>query len=395
MIELFVKGQSLTLATPVVAADSRRYLTARVRFTDGRWDGLSKWLHFKCGETVYDLLLDECGRITEDDRLNLTAGEWTVYLTGVGENTRATTVPVLLTVKESGLVDAPLHEIPMSVAEQLAYLVDLALREIRALQTNTGLLIRGFKPDEETLALEVPDPQPGEAYAVGEAAPYDVFLWDSTEQRWVNAGPLVQTAAQGRQGVTFTPAVDAEGNLSWVNDGERENPEPVNLMGPTGERGEQGPAGKSAYESAAEAGYEGDEEAFLAALARLPEHAARHLPDGPDPITVRTGNLADGAVTAKKLAAGAVSQVYHAELSAQGWQGSAAPYTQTVSISGLLAADTPVVDLEMSGTLSADKRRAEDYSGLYRAVTAKNALTVYAFRKPTAALPLRLLCVRR
>lgn len=53
--------------------------------------------------------------------------------------------------------------------------------------------------------------------------------------------------ADGANGATFTPAVDAEGNLTWTNDGGRENPESVNLKGPRGEQGEQGAAGADGY----------------------------------------------------------------------------------------------------------------------------------------------------
>lgn len=48
------------------------------------------------------------------------------------------------------------------------------------------------------------------------------------------------------KGATFTPAVSEDGVLSWTNDGWLENPEPVNVKGPQGERGlqgEQGPHG--------------------------------------------------------------------------------------------------------------------------------------------------------
>jgi hypothetical protein len=38
----------------------------------------------------------------------------------------------------------------------------------------------------------------------------------------------------GKDGATFTPNVDDEGNLSWTNNGELENPEVVNLKGPEG-----------------------------------------------------------------------------------------------------------------------------------------------------------------
>lgn len=47
----------------------------------------------------------------------------------------------------------------------------------------------------------------------------------------------------GESGATFTPAVDAEGNLSWSNDRGLENPAAVNIRGPKGDRGEAGPEG--------------------------------------------------------------------------------------------------------------------------------------------------------
>ena len=50
MMEFYVSGQSLKFFTPVIAADSLNYLTARVNFTDEHWDGCSKWLHFRRGE---------------------------------------------------------------------------------------------------------------------------------------------------------------------------------------------------------------------------------------------------------------------------------------------------------------------------------------------------------
>ena len=50
----------------------------------------------------------------------------------------------------------------------------------------------------------------------------------------------------GRDGVTFTPSVSEDGDLSWTNDGGLANPETVNLKGPkgdTGAKGDPGPAG--------------------------------------------------------------------------------------------------------------------------------------------------------
>lgn len=41
-------------------------------------------------------------------------------------------------------------------------------------------------------------------------------------------------------GATFIPSLDAEGNLSWTNNGGLTNPPTVNIRGPQGVRGNQG-----------------------------------------------------------------------------------------------------------------------------------------------------------
>ena len=47
----------------------------------------------------------------------------------------------------------------------------------------------------------------------------------------------------GANGTTFTPSVDNEGNLSWTNDGNLDNPETKNIRGPKGDKGDTGPKG--------------------------------------------------------------------------------------------------------------------------------------------------------
>lgn len=48
----------------------------------------------------------------------------------------------------------------------------------------------------------------------------------------------------GENGVTFTPSVDNEGNLSWTNNGNLDNPETKNIKGPKGDKGDAGPKGE-------------------------------------------------------------------------------------------------------------------------------------------------------
>lgn len=411
MIEFYVSGQNLRIYTPVIAADSLNYLTVQVWFLGREWDGYTRWAHFRRGEgpgaEVYDLILDRDDRITEDRSLNLTCGEWTVYLTGVRDGGRLTTAPVIVTVKESGLVDAPLHEMPLSVAEQIAndasraLAVALGLREDASAgrfngRDGTSFVIAGYFVSAAALAAAVRDPEPGAAYAVGAAAPYDIYIWDGVGRRWVNNGAIQGARGEtGAAGATFRPIVDADGNLSWVNDGGLENPAAQNIRGPAGRDGAAGPPGAGAYETAVDAGFQGTEATFNAALAAMPAHAARHLPGGADPLTVRTGNLEDGAVTAEKLGDGAVSAAYTATLAPNAWQGAQAPYTQTVAVPGLRAADTPVVDAALSGVYAEDRALLEDFGRLYRAAAAQDSLTVYALSRPAGAVPLRILCIRK
>lgn len=100
----------------------------------------------------------------------------------------------------------------------------------------------------------------------------------------------------GSSGVTFTPSVSPDGELSWDNDGGLENPDPVNIKGPKGDSGNTpfigengnwwigetdtgvtttGPAGdpgkpgadgKSAYQIAVDNGFDGTEQEWLESL---------------------------------------------------------------------------------------------------------------------------------
>lgn len=418
MMEFYVSGQSLKMFTPVTAADSLRYLTAQFHFTGDEWDGYTRWAHFRKGETVYDIALDGDDRITEEDALNLTAGEWEIYLTGTKDTARLTTVVVILTVKESGLIDAPLHVLPQSVAEQIDAKAAQALLTAQAVKAaadagkfngrdGKSFEIKGYYANLETLETGVPEPVPGEAYCVGSAAPYDVYIYDGVNGEWVNNGTIQGAKGDaGAPGATFTPHVDGNGNLSWTNDGGLDNPATQNIRGAAGAKGETGPAGKSAYAAAVEAGYTGTEETFYAALTAMPYHNARHLPDGADPITVKAGNLAasavetakikDKAVTMAKLADHAVSVVKSVQLPTTGWtKNSDGVYEANVTVSGLKTTDTVILGLRRGTTspdgwtltLTAFDSDRETFSKILAGrITAANTLHLYAKEAITNAI---------
>lgn len=59
---------------------------------------------------------------------------------------------------------------------------------------------------------------------------YKEYIYTS-ENKWEPIGITIET------GATFTPHISQEGILSWSNDKELANPEPVNIMGPQGPSG--------------------------------------------------------------------------------------------------------------------------------------------------------------
>ena len=351
MIDFYVSGQTLKFFSPVIAADSLDYLTARVSFSGDDWEGCSKWLHFRQGEILYDVQLDENDEITADKGINLSLGQWEIFLTGTRESSRLTTVPVILTVQESGLIDAPLHELPLSVAEQVDYNAKQALSYARAVaeaaeagefdgRDGTSFSPLGYFETVEQLEAAGLEPLPGDVYGVGSEAPYALYVWDGLGQRWLNNGSIQGPQGRpGRDGATFIPSLDENGNLSWLNDGGLENPPSCNIMGPKGEKGDTGAAGPGAFEKAQDSGYTGTADSFYSALGYMPYHNKRHLPDGPDPITVHSGNLAEGAVSPDKLSAEAKSRGITVVLTAAGWLENA----QSVAVAGVTAVNNVLV----------------------------------------------------
>ena len=76
------------------------------------------------------------------------------------------------------------------------------------------------------------------------------------------------------------------------------------------------------------------------------------------------------------------------------WSGSVAPFTKVQTVTGILATDTPIIDVVMSGVFATDELIAEAWGLIYRAVATTNTITFYATEKPTVSLPLQFKVVR-
>ena len=86
--------------------------------------------------------------------------------------------------------------------------------------------------------------------------------------------------------------------------------------------------------------------------------------------------------------------LFAASLPAAGWSATA-PYTQTVPVAGLLATDTPLVDVVLGDTPAVALAQLEAYSCIGRIDTQADALAVHCYTdKPAADMALALKVVR-
>jgi len=67
--------------------------------------------------------------------------------------------------------------------------------------TSAGIRVQGTAPSAAMLPLVHPNPQIGDAYAIGSAAPYDIYVWgnDGTtgQLKWISLGPVSGTPGVG------------------------------------------------------------------------------------------------------------------------------------------------------------------------------------------------------
>lgn len=98
--------------------------------------------------------------------------------------------------------------------------------------TGEGFCVKGTYDTLVLLEAGVTSPSPGDAYAVGTTAPYDIYIYDGVSSTWKNHGQL--KGAKGDTGAVFTPLVAQNGDLSWSNNGGYTNPTTVNIKGATG-----------------------------------------------------------------------------------------------------------------------------------------------------------------
>jgi hypothetical protein len=128
--------------------------------------------------------------------------------------------------------------------------------------------------------------------------------------------------------------------------------------------------------------------------------------EGDDVTPIEMNNIEDGietvdlSLTAHKAERATLTELAHVNHGTLTttldtiWAGTVAPFSKAQTVTGILASDTPIIDIVMSGTFVTDEARAEAWGYIYRAVTSANTITFHAMEKPAVALPLQIRVVR-
>lgn len=109
MIVGYINGQSLEIHHSTVVEKSVDYLTADFHFMTKEWQGFRKWVHFVKGDENYQIELKN-DKVLKTDHLNLSAGEWQVYLHGSLEREVITTNKAKLVVEVTGELEGEYPE---------------------------------------------------------------------------------------------------------------------------------------------------------------------------------------------------------------------------------------------------------------------------------------------
>lgn len=109
-------------------------------------------------------------------------------------------------------------------------------------ETGSGFRVLDYFDTLELLEAGVPNPEGGDAYGVGTAEPYDIYVY-SPSKGWVNNGPL--QGAQGPEGPQGPQGEKGEKGDTGATgpQGEQGIQGEVGPQGPKGDTGETGPKG--------------------------------------------------------------------------------------------------------------------------------------------------------
>ena len=286
-----------------------------------------------------------------------------------------------------------------------------ARENIGAVPFGSNLKILGHF--DTVAALQASAPQNvGDAYSVGTATPYNLYIFDGLRNEWKDYGQIraADISAQYVENQVIAVSAWTQDTASLAGYSYKAQ---ITVSGATGDDFPIVAFNQSDAVSGNFAPLSFSFDGYLEIWAKEKPTAAVTIPiatiivnggngrgitnatGGITAGSIGTESLADGVVTAPKIADGAVSQTFTATITAAGWTGDAAPYTNEVTVTGLTADDNPFVDMIASSTFETAETEIEAFANIYRMATAENKLAVYAAEKPTVDIAIQIKVVRK
>ena len=92
---------------------------------------------------------------------------------------------------------------------------------------------------------------------------------------------------------------------------------------------------------------------------------------------------------------GMTAKTYNATLLASDWTGDAAPYSQTVTITGITENNISIVELVQTRNETTDAELRKNISLVTSIVPATNSITAYASKVPEVDLPIQIVAFKK
>lgn len=90
-----------------------------------------------------------------------------------------------------------------------------------------------------------------------------------------------------------------------------------------------------------------------------------------------------------------ITKTIQAVLSGTSWVGSAAPYTQTITVDGILSTDNPIVDVILSDLLGTAILEEKAWGNISKIVTHDGSITAICNKKkPVTGVKIQLKVVK-
>lgn len=133
--------------------------------------------------------------------------------------------------------------------------------------------------------------------------------------------------------------------------------------------------GQDPYEVAVEAGFTGTKEEWVASV-------------------IGSGWVEAVSNLEATVATKATVKYFTGTLLADGWTGTSAPFSQEITVNGILETDKPKVDVVVSGVYATAETEVEAWGYVYRIVTSQNGVTAFATEKPEVSLSIQMEVIR-